>query len=31
MSAEAETKQIRVMLVEDHPDFRDLMEVLLGS
>ena len=31
MSAEAKTKQIRVMLVEDHPDFRDLMEVLLGS
>ena len=31
MSGEAETKQIRVMLVEDHPDFRDLMEVLLGS
>jgi DNA-binding NarL/FixJ family response regulator len=31
MSAEAGTKQIRVMLVEDHPDFRDLMEVLLGS
>jgi DNA-binding NarL/FixJ family response regulator len=31
MSAEAETKQIRIMLVEDHPDFRDLMEVLLGS
>lgn len=31
MSADAETKQIRVMLVEDHPDFRDLMEVLLGS
>jgi DNA-binding NarL/FixJ family response regulator len=31
MSGEAGTKQIRVMLVEDHPDFRDLMEVLLGS
>ena len=31
MSAEAKTKQIRVMLVEDHPDFRDLMGVLLGS
>jgi DNA-binding NarL/FixJ family response regulator len=31
MNAEAGTKQIRVMLVEDHPDFRDLMEVLLGS
>ncbi|HSK82669.1 MAG TPA: response regulator transcription factor [Rubrobacter sp.] len=31
MSAEAEIKQIRVMLVEDHPDFRDLMQVLLGS
>ena len=31
MSGEEGTKQIRVMLVEDHPDFRDLMEVLLGS
>ena len=31
MSGEAGTKQIRIMLVEDHPDFRDLMEVLLGS
>ena len=31
MSGEDGTKQIRVMLVEDHPDFRDLMEVLLGS
>jgi DNA-binding NarL/FixJ family response regulator len=31
MSGEGGTKQIRVMLVEDHPDFRDLMEVLLGS
>jgi len=31
MSGEAGTKQIRVMLVEDHPDFRDLIEVLLGS
>ena len=31
MSGEAGTKQIRVMLVEDHPDFRDLMAVLLGS
>ena len=31
MSGDAGTKQIRVMLVEDHPDFRDLMEVLLGS
>ena len=31
MSGEAGTKQMRVMLVEDHPDFRDLMEVLLGS
>ena len=25
------TKQIRVMLVEDHPDFRALMEVLLNG
>ncbi len=31
MSREDGTKQIRVMLVEDHPDFRGLMEVLLGS
>ena len=31
MSGEARTKQIRVMLVENHPDFRDFMEVLLGS
>jgi DNA-binding NarL/FixJ family response regulator len=31
MSGEEGTEQIRVMLVEDHPDFRDLMEVLLGS
>jgi DNA-binding NarL/FixJ family response regulator len=30
MSGEAETKQIRVMVVEDHPDFRDLMEILLA-
>jgi DNA-binding NarL/FixJ family response regulator len=31
MSGEEGTKQIRVMLVEDHPDFRDLLEVPLGS
>ena len=24
-------KKIRVMIVEDHADFRDLMEVLLGG
>ena len=30
MTAEPEARRIRVMLVEDHPDFRDLMEVLLG-
>jgi DNA-binding NarL/FixJ family response regulator len=30
MSEEAGTKQIRVMVVEDHPDFRDLMEILLA-
>jgi DNA-binding NarL/FixJ family response regulator len=30
MSGEGGAEQIRVMLVEDHPDFRDLMEVLLG-
>ena len=31
MSGEAGTKRIRVMHVEDHPDFRDLMEILLGG
>jgi DNA-binding NarL/FixJ family response regulator len=31
MSGEAQTKRIRVMHVEDHPDFRDLMEILLGG
>ena len=31
MTGEAVTKRIRVMLVEDHADFRDLMEVLLTS
>ena len=31
MTKEAVTKQIRVMLVEDHPDFRALMEVLLNG
>jgi len=31
MTGEAVTKQIRVMLVEDHPDFRALMEVLLNG
>ena len=31
MTEEAVTKQVRVMLVEDHPDFRALMEVLLIS
>jgi DNA-binding NarL/FixJ family response regulator len=30
MSAEPETRRTRVMIVEDHADFRDLMEVLLG-
>ena len=30
MSGEAGTKQIRVMIVEDHPDFRDLMKILLA-
>ena len=30
MSGDAGTKQIRVMIVEDHPDFRDLMEILLA-
>ena len=31
MTGEAATKQIRVMLVEDHVDYRALMEVLLIS
>jgi DNA-binding NarL/FixJ family response regulator len=30
MTGEAVTRQIRVMLVEDHSDFRALMEVLLN-
>jgi two-component system response regulator DesR len=31
MTKEAVTRQIRVMLVEDHSDFRALMEVLLNG
>ena len=31
MTGEAATKRIRVMIVEDHPDFRALMEVLLNG
>ena len=31
MTGEAATKQVRVMLVEDHADFRALMEVLLSG
>jgi DNA-binding NarL/FixJ family response regulator len=31
MTGEAVTKRIRAMLVEDHPDFRALMGVLLNS
>jgi DNA-binding NarL/FixJ family response regulator len=30
MTEEGGTKRIRVMLIEDHPDFRSLMEALLG-
>ena len=30
MTAEAPARPTRVMIVEDHADFRDLMEVLLG-
>jgi DNA-binding NarL/FixJ family response regulator len=30
MTAEPEARRTRVMLVEDHADFRGLMEVLLG-
>jgi DNA-binding NarL/FixJ family response regulator len=31
MTGEGESRRIRVMLVEDHPDFRRLMEGLLGG
>jgi two-component system, NarL family, response regulator DevR len=31
MTGEDESRRIRVMLVEDHPDFRRLMESLLGG
>ena len=31
MTGEAGTERIRVLLVEDRPDFRDLLEVLLNS
>jgi DNA-binding NarL/FixJ family response regulator len=31
MNAEAQAKPIRVMIVEDHADFRELMEVLLSA
>jgi DNA-binding NarL/FixJ family response regulator len=31
MTGKARTKRMRVMLVEDNADFRDLMEVLLSS
>jgi hypothetical protein len=31
MSREPETGPTRVMIVEDHADFRELMKVLLGS
>jgi two-component system, NarL family, response regulator DevR len=31
MTGEDGTERIRVLLVEDHPDYRDLMEVLLSS
>jgi DNA-binding NarL/FixJ family response regulator len=31
VTGEAATKQVRVMLVEDHADFRALMEVLLSG
>ncbi len=30
MSVDPEARRIRVMIVEDHADFRELMEVLLG-
>jgi DNA-binding NarL/FixJ family response regulator len=31
MTAKPKTRRTRVMIVEDHADFRGLMEVLLGS
>jgi DNA-binding NarL/FixJ family response regulator len=31
MSQDPETRPTRVMIVEDHADFRELMKVLLGS
>ena len=31
MTAEAQARETRVMVVEDHADFRGLMEVLLGN
>ena len=31
MTAEAQARQTRVMIVEDHADFRDLMGVLLSN
>ena len=31
MTAEAQARQTRVMIVEDHVDFRDLMEALLSN
>jgi DNA-binding NarL/FixJ family response regulator len=31
VTGEAATKQVRVMIVEDHPDFRALMEALLNG
>jgi DNA-binding NarL/FixJ family response regulator len=30
MTAQAQARRTRVMIVEDHADFRDLMEILLG-
>jgi len=31
MTVEPEARRTRVMIVEDHADFRDLMEVLLDT
>ena len=31
MTAEAQARRTRVMIVEDHADFRELMQVLLGG
>ena len=31
MTAQAQARRARIMIVEDHADFRELMQVLLGG